>query len=227
MGESCQPSGTVPKRAVTDMSNGSGTPGRPPDVPTSEIRVAIRDADMPVLSTKELADEVGLSTQAINHRMDDILAEEDIRSKEVGRTRVFWHKNIDAKETWARIGVEDSTEPKEPEVDPTIGVSKIDDLDLGGQGETLKLRRAAVYFVYQTIRAAGKVRSRFLRLLIWNYPFTQAYASKHGFWNNVISPSLSEFDDVFFEKQPNAWYTTEGKQQEIREQRRQRGSEDK
>lgn len=202
------------------MSNESG---RHPRVTVAEIRDAIRDADEIVLDTGELADLVGLARSSLNERMDDILADEAIHSKQVGRTRVFWHTNLQANKAFADIqtGREETTVEDE-EIISTIGFPEIDSIDFPGRGEALILRKWAVWIAIYLIYANGRIESKTLKDTLWNDPFKNAYDSQDGFWNNVISPSLSKYSklsdgEVLFEKNENAWYTFEKRKKEVDE----------
>jgi len=66
------------------------TPGREPEVSDDEILAVFEDADDPVLSTKEVADAVGLGRRGILDRLNQLAEERSLERKKIENSRVVW-----------------------------------------------------------------------------------------------------------------------------------------
>jgi len=67
-------------------------PGRKPTVPDSEILQVFIDKSDPVLTTTEVADEIGLGRRGTYNRLQQLAENGDLRLKKVGETgAVWWH----------------------------------------------------------------------------------------------------------------------------------------
>ena len=55
-----------------------------------EIMVAIRDHYAPAVGTKDIADRVGVSRQATDRRLRQMLEKGYVESTKVGRSRIWW-----------------------------------------------------------------------------------------------------------------------------------------
>lgn len=64
--------------------------GRKPTVSDREIVSTIENADGPVASTAEVADEIGLSTRGTWTRLDRLHDENLINKKDAGGSSVWW-----------------------------------------------------------------------------------------------------------------------------------------
>lgn len=64
--------------------------GRRPDVSDEEILEIFRQTSDPVLSTSEVADELGYSTQGTAARLHELANEERLETKMVGNSRAWW-----------------------------------------------------------------------------------------------------------------------------------------
>jgi len=66
------------------------TPGREPEVSDAEIIAVFEDAEDPVLSTKEVADAVGLGRRGTLDRLNQLAEEGSLERKKIGNSRVVW-----------------------------------------------------------------------------------------------------------------------------------------
>lgn len=193
------------------MTKKPGSPGPYPRLTTEKVREVLLEAEDPVLDVGELADAVGVSRQALNDRLDEFLDDEIVRHKKVGKTHVFWHKNVEGQHAWARSTTE---REEEPAVDPTIGDVVVDGIDVGGPPEIQKMRRAAVNVVFKYLYLNKDESSNNLFYLVCDYPFTESYESKVSLWNNCIWNALSGSDHFQFNKGDESWYLTEAGKEE-------------
>lgn len=69
-------------------------PGRPPDVTDFEILCAVQrgltDGSGPVVTTREVADELPIKREGVGKRLNELLADGLIRRKKVGASHVWW-----------------------------------------------------------------------------------------------------------------------------------------
>lgn len=64
--------------------------GRPPDVSDKEIlRVFVEDSD-PVLSTREVSNEIGLQLQGTSQRLVDLKERDFLGGKKIGPSNAWW-----------------------------------------------------------------------------------------------------------------------------------------
>lgn len=67
-------------------------PGRKPTVSDNEILDVFRHASDPVLTTVEVADQVGLGRRGVFDRLNQLAEEDKIKMKKVGESgAVWWH----------------------------------------------------------------------------------------------------------------------------------------
>lgn len=180
-----------------------GSRGPNPKATIADYREALRTADEPVLTPKEIAEAVGLTKSAVNYRKDELINDDEIRSKEVGRTRVFWHKNVDLKKEWSS-SFDHVLEVDDPdfEEDGKLGIEFIDDFDVDGEGEIEKLRRGAIHIVFKQLTGGEDLTSSHLKRLIDSYPFNETYDSEDGLWNTCIHPALNECEGLEYYGDP-------------------------
>lgn len=69
-------------------------PGRPPDVTDFEILCAVQralsDGSGPVVTTREVADELPIKREGVGKRLNDLLTDGLLRRKKVGASHVWW-----------------------------------------------------------------------------------------------------------------------------------------
>lgn len=65
-------------------------PGRKPTVSDADILEAFKQASDPVLTTKEVAEEVGLGRRGTYDRLQKLVDEGDLEMKKVGETGAVW-----------------------------------------------------------------------------------------------------------------------------------------
>jgi predicted ArsR family transcriptional regulator len=59
-------------------------------VTDDELIQAIQQVEEPVASASELAEQVGLTRTAVNERLKELLDEDRVEKKDVGRGYVWW-----------------------------------------------------------------------------------------------------------------------------------------
>lgn len=59
-------------------------------VPDDDILKAIRDHYAPVIGTADLADEVGISRQAVDKRLRRFESDGLVETDKIGRARIWW-----------------------------------------------------------------------------------------------------------------------------------------
>ncbi|WP_353633367.1 winged helix-turn-helix domain-containing protein (plasmid) [Halobacterium sp. NMX12-1] len=64
--------------------------GRPPDTTDREILVLFRDADDPVLSTSDIADQLSYSLQGTLSRLTTLEQEKVLDSRKIGNAKAWW-----------------------------------------------------------------------------------------------------------------------------------------
>ena len=65
-------------------------PGRKPTVADSEILQVFKEAPDPVLTTAEVADEIGLGRRGTYNRLQQLAESGDLKLKKVGETGAVW-----------------------------------------------------------------------------------------------------------------------------------------
>lgn len=65
-------------------------PGREPTVSDKEILEVFREASDPVLTTREVADSIGLGRRGTFNRLKQLTAEGKLKMKKVGETGSVW-----------------------------------------------------------------------------------------------------------------------------------------
>ncbi len=71
-------------------------PGRKPTVSDDEILDAFRQASDPVLTTSEVADEIGLGHRGTFDRLTQLADDDTLEIKKVGETAaVWWYPNAE------------------------------------------------------------------------------------------------------------------------------------
>lgn len=175
-------------------------PGPHPTATVEKVREALLNADTPILSRIELAEEVGVSKEALRKRHEDFLADEAINAKQVDRTWAFWHGAVETKQAWASgIGPDESDKPV---LTTQIGVEHIDELDISGEGDELKKRRGAINVVFKHLFLSDHATERELRHLVSEYPFA-GLADRDALWSEGIEVALNESE--YFERDGNEW----------------------
>lgn len=110
----------------------------------------IRDADFlklfaesndPVLTTGELAEALEVEPQTVNNRLNPLVDQGILETKQAGSSKIWWHNNI-AKHLQEVSIVVDRHK---------IGVEVIDSLDIPGDEQYLEQRRNAVNTIFQYI----------------------------------------------------------------------------
>lgn len=64
--------------------------GREPVVSDDDILNVIRNSEDPVLSAKEISDEISIGSKGVYRRLRELEEEGQVVSKMVGRTRIWW-----------------------------------------------------------------------------------------------------------------------------------------
>jgi predicted transcriptional regulator len=67
-----------------------GGPGRKPTVSDDEILEVFRQASDPVLTTKEVANEIGIGRRGTFDRLQNLVDSGDLQMKKVGETSAVW-----------------------------------------------------------------------------------------------------------------------------------------
>lgn len=66
-------------------------PGRPPEITDEEILIVFKSADDPVLTAREVAEELSMGRRGILSRLENLEEANRIKSKKVGaRSTVWW-----------------------------------------------------------------------------------------------------------------------------------------
>lgn len=77
----------------------SGEPGRKPRVSDEELLAVFHDSADPVLSTREVADELPIGRRATLSRLEALVGADELRSKSIGgRNTVWWTVEADTGE---------------------------------------------------------------------------------------------------------------------------------
>lgn len=76
-----------------------GEPGRKPRVSDEELLAVFHDSPDPVLSTREVADELPIGRRATLSRLEALVDDGALRSKSIGgRNTVWWLVEADKEE---------------------------------------------------------------------------------------------------------------------------------
>jgi Mn-dependent DtxR family transcriptional regulator len=65
-------------------------PGRKPTVSDEEILEVFQQSSDPVLTTKEVADEIGIGRRGAFERLRDLADEGELEMKKIGETGAVW-----------------------------------------------------------------------------------------------------------------------------------------
>ena len=186
------------------MSEESSPAGRKPRVKDEDITGVFWNADTPVLSTSDVADELPITKRATFDRLSK-LEEAGTLGSELfpaggSEVRVWWHTTV--------AGVPQAWSQSNP-TSNKIGNEIIDSLDLSGDGETLNDRRHAVNTVFKYLFTKGEAPSSELRTVAWAANSSNTYGSQGSLWNNCVSKALSQTTSLFaFYKEDDAWKLT-------------------
>jgi hypothetical protein len=186
------------------MSEDSSPAGRKPRVKEEDIAGVFWNADTPVLSTSDVADELTITKRATFDRLSKLEEAGTLGSKlfPVGgsKIRVWWHTTV--------AGVPQAWSQSNPTSDK-IGNEIVDSLDLPGDGEALNNRRHAVSTVFKYLFTKGEAPSSELRTVAWAVNSSNTYASQDSLWNNCVSKALGQPTSLFaFYKEDDAWKLT-------------------
>ena len=66
-------------------------------VELDDVLTVFGTVDGPVVTTTDVADEFGLSTEAARTKLNDLVASGDLRRRETGRTVVYWQSATDER----------------------------------------------------------------------------------------------------------------------------------
>lgn len=77
-------------------------PGRKPTVSDSEILEVFEQASDPVLTTKEVADEIGIGRRGTYDRLQKLADDKEIQMKKVGETAAVWWSERVLQETYSK-----------------------------------------------------------------------------------------------------------------------------
>ena len=186
------------------MSEDSSPAGRKPRVKEEDITGVFWNADTPVLSTSDVADELTITKRATFDRLSK-LEEAGTLGSELfpaggSKVRVWWHTTV--------AGVPQAWSQSNP-TNNKIGNEIIDSLNLPGDGETLINRRHAVNTVFKYLFTRGVAPSSELRTVAWAANSSNTYASQDSLWNNCVSKALGQPTSLFaFYKEDDAWKLT-------------------
>lgn len=64
--------------------------GRPKKVPDEKILEVLYNSEDPVMTSREIGDELGESRRTIHHRLDELHEEGQVEKKTVGGRSVVW-----------------------------------------------------------------------------------------------------------------------------------------
>lgn len=73
-------------------------PGRPKDVSDEEILREVALARGPIVTAPELSDRLGISSSAVNKRLDSLVEEGYIKQREVGAKAIVYWLSEDGQE---------------------------------------------------------------------------------------------------------------------------------
>jgi hypothetical protein len=186
------------------MDEDASPAGRKPRVKDEDIIEVFWNAETPILSTSEIAEELPITKRGTFDRLSKLEEEEKISSKIFpaggAEVRLWWHNTVtEVPQAWSQSS---PTSNK-------IGIEVVDNLNLAGDGDTLKKRRHAVSTVFKYLFIKGEAQSSELRNVAWAANTNNTYGSQDGLWNNCVSKALSQTTSLFaFYKEDNTWRLT-------------------
>lgn len=184
--------------------------GRPPATTDQQIIDIIETAPDPVLTTKEIAEELPIGERSLRTRLTQLAEENEIVTKKVGRSRVWYavellsfrdHQNrrdeiqeepaafSPASELRDTAQSTDETRRDSESAESALELYK--DLDPSGGPKVKSDRRLLVRDVLEYIRDHGGAgRRELLDEIVNDNP--AGFQDGHSAWKNLVQPSLGQ-----------------------------------